>query len=375
MRILIAPNSFKECADSVEISDLLNKHLSKNNSIKTVLKPLSDGGDGFLSVIKKLFDTVEYEIPITDEFDQTNYYLILIDKKNDTAYLESASVIGLKHIEEKNRRPMQLNTSVIGKIIHQLSVEVNQSKLKIKNLVIGIGGTATIDFGIGACSQLDLSLFDNNGILLSPDPQNFNDVYSIKFVKPDLPFTIKCIVDVDTALIGEPGAIEIYGKQKGASDEELKKIKSGIKNILNLISADERFEIPNNLNGAGGGLAAGLNIFLNAELIKAEEFIKNFILKDLKLEEIDSVITGEGSFDFQSFEGKGAGIILQLFEKKNIPIFLINGSTNLPPDINLSENVLVINLIDFFGKKKESIINYRTGIEKAAKIVLYHLNK
>jgi glycerate kinase len=375
MNILIAPNSFKECADSVEISELLNKHLSKNNSIKTLLRPLSDGGDGFLSVIKKLFDTVEYEIPITDKFDQTKYYLILIDENNEIAYIESASVIGLKSIEEKNRRPLQLNTSVIGKIIQQLSVEVNQSKLKIKNLIIGIGGTATIDFGIGACSQLGLSLFDKNCITLSPNPQNFSSVSSIRFVKPDLPFNIKCIVDVDTELIGEPGAIEIYGKQKGASDQELKKIKSGIKNILNVISADKKFDIPKHLNGAGGGLAAGLNIFLHADLIKAEEFIKDFILRDLKLEEIDSVITGEGSFDFQSFEGKGAGIILKLFGKRNIPIFLINGSTNLPADINLSKNVLVINLIDFFGSKKESIINYCIGIEKAAQILLDKLIK
>lgn len=375
MNILIAPKSFKECADSVEISELLNKHLSNNNSIRTVLKPLSDGGDGFLSVIKKLFDTVEYEIPIIDEFDQTNCFTILIDKKNETAYLESASVIGLKLIEEKNKKPLKLNTSSIGKIIHHLSVEVNQSKLKIKNLIIGIGGTATIDFGIGACSDLGLSLFDINGILLSPNPQNFCGVSSFRFVKQDLPFKVKCIVDVNTELIGEPGAIEIYGKQKGASEEDLEVIKSGVKNILNLILADERFEIPNRLNGAGGGLAAGLNIFLNAELIKAEEFIKNFILKDLKLEEIDSVITGEGSFDFQSFEGKGAGIILQIFEKRNIPIFLINGSTNLPSNLNLSEKMHVINLIDFFGSKVESIINYRTGIEKAAEIVLNQLNK
>ena len=129
MNILIAPNSFKECADPVEISELLNKHLSKNNSIKTVLRPLSDGGDGFLSVIKKLIDTVEYEIPIKDELNQTNCSKILIDKKNQTAYLESASVIGLKLIDEKNRIPLQLNTSVIGKIIQRLSAEVNQSKL------------------------------------------------------------------------------------------------------------------------------------------------------------------------------------------------------------------------------------------------------
>ena len=144
---------------------------------------------------------MKYEIPIKDEFDQTNYYTILIDEKNETAYIESASVIGLKRIEEKNRKPLKLNTSDIGKIIHKLSVEVNHSKLKIKNLIIGIGGTATIDFGIGACSQLGLSLFDKNGNQLSPIPQNFKDVCPLGLLNQNLPFDIRCIVDVDTDLM------------------------------------------------------------------------------------------------------------------------------------------------------------------------------
>ena len=141
---------------------------------------------------------------------------ILIDEKNETAYLESASLIGLKCIEEKNRKPLLLNSELIGKIISQLAIGVKHSKLKIKNLVIGIGGTATIDFGIGACTQLGLSLFDENKNQLTPVPQHFNRVASIKINKLDLPFDLKCIVDVDTDLIAEPGAIEIYGKQKGA---------------------------------------------------------------------------------------------------------------------------------------------------------------
>lgn len=375
MKVLITPNSYKECADSVEISEIINKTLSANSSIETIVRPLSDGGDGFLSVIEKLFDTVKYEIPIKDEFDQTNYITILIDEKNETAYIESALVIGLKQIEEKNRKPLKLNTSDIGNIIHKLSVEVNHSKLKIKNLIIGIGGTATIDFGIGACSELGLSLLDNNGNKLIPVPKYFNSISTIKFIKSNLPFSIKCIVDVDTELIGEPDAIETYGKQKGASESDLKIIKSGVKNILDLISADEKLNVPQKLNGAGGGLASGLNILFNAEIIRAEEFIKNNILQDINMNEIDAVITGEGSFDIQSFEGKGSGIILNLFTERNIPIFLINGSTNLPPNIKLSKNVIVINLTDLFESKEESITNFRAGLAKAAQIVINQLHK
>ena len=375
MKVLIVPNSYKECADSVEISDLINKTLSENTSIQTIVRPLSDGGDGFLPVIKNILDVVETKISFKNNHNDLKSYKILVDRKTETAYLESASVIGLKLIEEKRRNPLILNSELIGKIINQLSLEVNQSRLKIKNLVIGIGGTATIDFGIGACSQLGLSLFDKNGNQLSAIPQNFTKASSIKIIRPDLPFALECIVDVDTELINEPGAIEIYGKQKGASEKDLKIIKSGIKNIIDLISADKKLNVPQKLNGAGGGLAAALNIFFKAEIIRAADFIKNDILQGIDLDEIDTVITGEGSFDFQSFEGKGAGIILKLFAEKNISIFLINGSTNLLPHIKLSENVFRINLIDLFKSKEESIKNYKAGIAQATQIAVNYLIK
>lgn len=375
MKILVAPNSYKECADSVEISKIICESLSEINSLKVISRPLSDGGDGFLSVIKNIYDVNETKIVVSDEFNQKKIYKILIDNKTDTAYLESAAVIGLKCIEEKNRKPLLLNSALIGKIIKKLTMEVNNSKIKIKNLIIGIGGTATIDFGIGACTQLGLSLMDSMQNQITPFPKYFNLVSSIQFVKPDFPFNLKCIVDVNTELIGEPGAIEIYGKQKGAAEIDLKIIKGGIKNILDIVTANKNFTIPQKLNGAGGGLASGLNIFLNAEIIYAEDFITKDLLYDLIINEIDAVITGEGNFDYQSFEGKGAGIILKMFAEKNIPIFLINGSTNLMEGIHLPENVSLINLIDFFDSKEESIKKYKAGIAKAVQIVLNHLNK
>lgn len=375
MKILVAPNSYKECADSFEISKIICESLSEINSLKVISRPLSDGGDGFLSVIKNIYDVNETKIVVSDEFNQKKIYKILIDNKTDTAYLESAAVIGLKCIEEKNRKPLLLNSALIGKIIKKLTMEVNNSKIKIKNLIIGIGGTATIDFGIGACTQLGLSLMDSMQNQITPFPKYFNLVSSIQFVKPDFPFNLKCIVDVNTELIGEPGAIEIYGKQKGAAEIDLKIIKGGIKNILDIVTANKNFTIPQKLNGAGGGLASGLNIFLNAEIIYAEDFITKDLLYDLIINEIDAVITGEGNFDYQSFEGKGAGIILKMFAEKNIPIFLINGSTNLMEGIHLPENVSLINLIDFFDSKEESIKKYKAGIAKAVQIVLNHLNK
>lgn len=373
--ILVAPNSFKECADSVEISKIICEKLGAKSSFKIISKPLSDGGDGFLNVCKSIFKTEPLLLSIKNDFDGAEKeYTIQIDKQSKSIFIESAELFGLKLFSEYQRNPLILNSEILGKIITKLVDEVDSEKLDLQTIWIGVGGTATIDFGIGACSQLGLNMFDGNNKPVTNIPQNFIKVSSLGFNKPTLPFKIKCVVDVETELIDEPGAIEIYGPQKGASENDLKIIKHGIKNILGLISKDLKLNIPEKLNGAGGGLAAGLNIFMNAEIIPAENFIKNYLLNVIDLDDIDAVITGEGSFDSQSFEGKGAGIILNLFKDKSIPIFFINGSSNLSDHIKLPANISIINTIDFFdGNKEESIQNFQFGFTKATEILINHL--
>ena len=361
--------------DSIKIAEIINSLIDKNTLHKVILRPLSDGGDGFLQVIKSLYNVTPIVYNIYDNNNNLSRdFCVFLDKRNRSVFIETAELFGLKVISASNRKPLKLNTAILGDILLNLVKDVEANKYKIENVWIGIGGTTTIDLGIGACSLLGLILFDANGKNLKAIPQNFSEVSSVRFDNPNLPFMIKCVVDVETELIGEPGAIEIYGEQKGASENELKIIKLGIKNILGLISKDSNFNIPEKLNGAGGGLASGLNIYLNAEIIRAEDFIKNNILQFINLNEIDSVITGEGSFDSQSFKGKGPGVLLDLFKDKSIPIFLINGSTNLPSNIKLPKNVCVINLIDLCGSKEESIKNYQAGIAKATQIIINKLN-
>lgn len=372
--ILLAPNSFKECADSVEIAEIINSIFNNNSNFNVIQKPLSDGGDGFLSVAKSLFRCSDIIYLIERCYgDYLQNKIVQIDKNNNRIFIESANLFGLAVVPMEFRNPFKLNSSNLGSVLKKIELDIISKKQFVDEVIIGIGGTATLDFGIGACSRLGLKLLDAAGKELDPIPQNFSSVAKIIWVNQNLSFKVKCIVDVDTDLIGNPGALEIYGKQKGANDSEIAQIKNGIINLLNILKKDSNFKIPGKLNGAGGGLAAGLNIFLSAEIIKAEDFILNYILKDIDLNSVDAVITGEGNFDFQSFEGKGAGVILNLFKDKSIPIILINGSTDLPTNIKLPTNVKIINLTDFFKTKQESIKNFRPGLAKAAEIAITHL--
>lgn len=376
MNILVAPNSYKGCLDSVVITQIINEALSEKSQLKLFLKPLSDGGDGFISVCSlieevnsiKDYKTIKYRDFLSD-------YLFIYSKNLRSIFIESAELFGLKIIPESERNPIKLSSQLLGKIIEFLTGEVSNNHLDINDVFIGVGGTATIDFGIGACSQLGLSLFGDKDEELTPFPINFIKTKSVSFSKMQLPFNIKCVVDVETELIGNPGAIEIYGEQKGAFKEDLQIIKNGIVNLLQIIPIDLDIKIPEKLNGAGGGLAAGLNLFYNAEIILARRFIIEQILYDVNLDDFDVVITGEGNFDHQSFEGKGSGVILDLFKNRKAKIILINGDTTLSDNISLPQNLTIINLIDFFESKTESMKNVELGLKKACKIILDQLYK
>lgn len=375
MKILVAPNSYKECASSVGISKIICEELGKYPGLEIFNKPLSDGGDGFIRVCELLYEVKTLTYLIQNSYqDNLSNYKLLYSKIRRSIYIESAELFGLKVIPESERSPLFLTSEVLGKILGMISRDIKLNRLVVDEVWIGVGGIATIDFGIGACSQLGIKFLDKTRKKLNPVPNNFGQINKIENFPVKLPFKLKCVVDVNSELIGTPGAIEIYGKQKGASETDLVLIKKGIQNILNIISNNNN-TLPKKINGAGGGLAAGLNIFFGAELITAEEFIKTKILQELNFNEIDAVITGEGRFDFQSFEGKGSGVILKMFRDKNIPIFLLNGSTEITPEIQIPENVFVINLIDQFESKEESIKNYEAGLINASGIVIKHLLK
>ncbi len=376
MNILICPNSFKECADSSTISEMIREKFITDSKHNLEIKPLTDGGDGFLKSCQIIYDIEGFNsLFIRNYVDGLNQFNLLYLKKDKRVFIESADIIGLKVIPDSKRNPMKLNSKDIGFILKELSSLVKSQKIQIESVWIGIGGTATIDFGIGACSQLGLKLFDNKSKQLEPVPQNFIKTQRLEFEFPKLPFRIICIVDVDTELIGDPGAIEMFGPQKGAAIDDIKNIKNGIKNILNLIQSDLNLSVPKNLNGAGGGLAAGLNIFLNAEIISAKHFIRTEILKGIDFRKIDTVISGEGKFDIQSLEGKATGVIVELCKQYSIPLFLINGSTELPDKIKLPDNVFCINLTEFYHSKNEAIINFEEGIKRATEIVIKQLSK
>lgn len=382
MKILLAPNSFKNSLSSVEIVQILSDELSKIDEIKIIKAPLSDGGDGFLEVIKfyKSKDCIEKKFE-TEFANEKIIVPVLVNKTSREIFLESAEIIGLKKTPQNKRNPLTLNSFAVGDIISKILISQDDDFNGIKKIIIGVGGTATIDFGLGTLNALGFKFFDIDDNEINPIPVNFSIIKRIKKIQSsnqsinqsiNLP-RIYCVVDVDTKLLGEINAIEMYGYQKGANKNDIELIKKGIKNILNILKNEGYVFNELELNGAGGGLAAGLKIFLDAEIIYAKNFITSEFLQEIESEGIDYVITAEGKFDIQSFEGKVTGEIIKKFHERVKKIFLICGCAEKESLNLLPNNVEVIQLTNFFNSVVDSLKNSDLGLKIAVKKMLQQL--
>ncbi|MEJ5262034.1 MAG: glycerate kinase [Ignavibacterium sp.] len=375
MKILFAPNSFKESLSSVQIVKILSEEFGETDSEK-ILLPLSDGGDGFLDVIdfinsgkcKSYFFQNEFRGIISEN-------KVLINETTEELFIESAEVIGLRKLPLHLRQPMHLNSYALGNLIKEVIEARNASRLNhFKEIIIGIGGTATIDFGLGTVEALGVKFFDKNKNSIKPVPENFLTIDDLSF--SDFQFSllkdvkISCIADVDTPLLGSNSAIELYGYQKGAGKEEIDKIKKGIEHLAKLLFEKKIVTDIAALNGAGGGLAAGLNIFLKSEIIPSKNFISDLLLKEIDITEIDYLITGEGKFDIQSFEGKATGELIKKFSGRVKNIFLVCGMIDEKVKPLLPENVICFQLLDYFSDAAEAIKNAEEGLRSVSKKIL-----
>lgn len=355
--ILIAPDSFKECADSVTIAEILKSEFQKRGFLATA-SPVSDGGDGFLNVIKYYYKT---ESVFTEVTSLTGKYKQKVEcafsPESRIVFVESADVVGVKLVPPAQRYPLHFSSHGIGELLLNLSKgsyvkEVKQSgEYSFDKVVIGIGGTAVIDFGLGALSALGLKTIDFYGKMINPLPDVLYKISGVVWNDPVLPFSLEFILDVKNPLLGNNGGIMTFGPQKGAKKAELKVVELGVEKFCKLLKRKMLIDSSENLPGAGGGIAAGLKIFLNAGLKYAEEFILNDLGVEKKLMEHNTIITGEGSFDIQSDMGKGAGIILSEAAKFNKRVFLICGRFNGRIQ---HENVHVIELKKYFSSEEES---------------------
>ncbi len=356
MKVVIAIDSLKGSLTSIEAATAIKQGiLNVDGNIDIEIKPLADGGEGTVEALVEgmngEIETISVTGPILDKVDAT--YGIL--KDTNTAIIEMAQASGLPLVPQDLRNPLNTTTYGVGEIIKEAI------KKGCRNFIVGIGGSATNDCGIGMLQALGFEFYNKENKLVGLGGKELNE---IKYIKTDnklkeldeCKFRIAC--DVNNPLYGENGAAYIYGPQKGATEEIVKELDEGLRNFAKVVKSDLNKDIANVEGvGAAGGLGFGFLGFLNAKL---ESGIK-IILDEIKLEEsvkdADIVITGEGRLDNQTAMGKAPIGVAKLAKKHNAKVIAIAGCT--------TEDAVECNKegIDAYF----SIVNSTMSIEEAMK--------
>lgn len=374
-RILISPNSFKECADSVTIAELIEENLSSLKDAELITKPISDGGDGFLEVCKFYFGgEIRYYTISAAHIESKFECSILYCESKKEIYIESAEVLGLKIIPLFYRNPLKLSSKGLGELIMHIENDVRKGEIKVEKVYIGIGGTATVDMGIGMMAKLGLKLLDSHSQELNVIPENFHLAQRINYKPTKLSFELIPIVDVSSPLFGAQGGIQIFGRQKGASTEVLSILEKSFNHLLNLFENSGLEIFTDNLSGAGGGIPAVIQIFYNTGIVHSSEFIKYQLGIERYSDNVDYLITGEGAYDDQTDLGKGVNVLIDLFKSDAKLIFLTCGKISDISIKNLPKYVFPIELRKYFPNQYDSVINYKDGLKKACLEIIKEIN-
>lgn len=325
MKILIAPDSFKGSLSAIEVCDNIEIGIRKVcKNIDIIKVPMADGGEGTLEALIHSTNGSIYEKKVKDPLfrEALGKYGILGDEK--TALIEMARVSGLPLLTREERNPMNTTTYGTGELILEA---LNRG---CRNFIIGIGGSATIDGGIGMAAALGVKFKDENNKELAPIGSSLSKIRYIdismidKRIKESR-FTIAS--DVDNPLYGKEGAAYVYGPQKGADKDMVIELDKGLENYSNIIKRDLAKDIKDiKGGGAAGGLGAGLMVFLNGEMKSGIDIVIESTQLEEKIKSVDLVITGEGSIDYQTQFGKTSYGVAKLAKKYNKPLIAICGS-------------------------------------------------
>ena len=312
MKVLIACDSFKGTFSSAKAGSIIKKGLEKRGIHDVSVCPVSDGGDGFGSVIAHADGARQVSANVKDAFfgeTAAEYHFI-----GEDAYIESARACGLRF----GKDVMRATTYGVGQLIY--SAAVNGAK----RVYLGLGGSGTNDGGCGMACALGVKFCGSQPFI--PTGRNLGEIksYDLSGLYGIVKKTeiIGCI-DVDSVFYGENGASLTFSRQKGATPEEAKRLDEGMKKLASLFPFDIN-SLPG--SGAAGGMGGGIAAFLGGKLERGFDVIARLTKIEEKIKAADAVITGEGRTDGQTAHGKLPIRIAELCKKHRKPCYIVSGS-------------------------------------------------
>ncbi|TZF86253.1 glycerate kinase (plasmid) [Pedobacter sp. BS3] len=324
-KIIIAPNSFKEGLPADEVAYAIQQGLSESvlDHVSHVI-PIGDGGDYTGRLLTDFFKGRHCSFRVTGAYgEMVNAWYGLIDD-GQTAVLEIAETSGFGTIRGGVKiTPLEASTKGLGELInHVLS-------LGISDMILCLGGSATVDGGVGMLAELGVSFWGRSGREIAPRPVNYFEVDRLDVTclhRRMRHCKIRVLCDVNNTLLGELGAAPVFGPQKGATQEEviflekfLEKFNEDTLKCMGESLADHE------CGGAAGGVAAACKVYLQAELLYGAQYFCEMVKLCEAISTANILITGEGCIDMQSLGGKAPVVVARIAKSKHVPVIGLAG--------------------------------------------------
>lgn len=318
MKVLIAPDKFKGSLSASQVCNILAAVIRESSAPHQVESiPMADGGEGTCEILTRATGGKRMSCETVDPLGRTINAAYGISIDYQTAYMEMAAASGLQLLKETERNPLRSSTFGTGLMIRHAIAN------GVKEIVLGVGGSATNDGGIGMAAALGYRFLDEQGNELPPNGSSLREISRIErpAKSPDsgIPMTVLC--DVTNPLYGDDGAAFIFAPQKGAREVEVQLLDHGLKHLAAVVQSQLGKDLHFEGAGAGGGIAAGAFAFLNAEIRPGASYMIERLGIEERIRESDLVVTGEGNLDSQSLSGKvvsGIGEVCRRWGKRLI---------------------------------------------------------
>jgi glycerate 2-kinase len=290
--IVVAPTSYKGTHSAADAARVMAHAARQLTNLEVRELPVSDGGPGLIDSLHHAFGGVLHPADVTGPHGEVVRARILV--QDDTAIIESADACGLHLVPESQRNPVTATTFGVGELIMAAANYASE-------VIIGLGGSATIDGGAGAALAL----------LMQRPP------------------VITALADVNNPLLGPNGAARVFGPQKGASPDQVEVLEARLREFADRIRGELGIDITKMPGGgAAGGLGAGLHAFAGARLVAGSAWMIERLGIEALLDRAAALITGEGRYDEQSAMGKITGTLVQLAEQRNVLVLVVAGDGN-----------------------------------------------
>ncbi len=325
MQVILAPNAFKGSLTAEQAAAAMARGIEQAlPQARLTVIPVADGGDGLLQVLQSALadNMIRQQVtgPLGDPVQAEFMYCSAVR----LAVIEIATATGLNLLSPDQYNPLLTSTAGVGELI------LAAAELGARRIILGLGGSATNDAGMGMARALGVRFNDAYGNPLPGNGAQLTQVRSLDmrgFAAELRHIEFHTICDVNNPLLGAQGATRVFAPQKGADDRMLDELESGMQNFSQVVDKELNTDLGQLAGGgAAGGLTAGSFAFLNANLHPGAELVLDLLEFDKKLKSADLVITGEGRLDNQTRHGKAPAEVARRAHRHNIPCIAMAGS-------------------------------------------------